>query len=66
MSTDAGSSGSPIFLENKIEVIGIHKQGGKRENYGDLIYPILNILENKKENIIIKVEIIILEIIKMV
>ena len=44
MSTDAGSSGSPIFLENKIEVIGIHKQGGKRENYGDLIYPILNIL----------------------
>ena len=25
VSTDAGSSGSPIFLENKIEVIGIHK-----------------------------------------
>ena len=54
VSTDAGSSGSPIFLENKIEVIGIHKQGGKRENYGDLIYPILNILENKKENIYYK------------
>ena len=54
VSTDGGSSGSPIFLENTKEIIGIHKQGGKIKNYGDLIYPILNILQNKNENIYYK------------
>jgi len=28
-NTEEGSSGSPIFLENSIDVIGIHKQGSK-------------------------------------
>ena len=43
VSTKEGSSGSPIFLENSNSVIGIHKQGSKKnmENYGDLIYPII-------------------------
>ena len=42
-STDSGSSGSPIFLVNTTRVIGIHKGGNKykKENYGDLIYPII-------------------------
>ena len=54
VSTDGGSSGSPIFLENSMGVVGIHKAGGKIKNYGDLIYPILNILQNKNENIYYK------------
>ena len=54
VSTDGGSSGSPIFLENTMGVVGIHKAGGMIKNYGDLIYPILNILQNKNENIYYK------------
>ena len=36
-NSEEGSSGSPIFLENSIKVIGIHKEGNKdkTENYGD-------------------------------
>ena len=51
-TTKFGSSGSPIFLENSIKVIGIHKQGNikKQENYGNFIYPIIKELQN---NIII-------------
>ena len=47
-NTEKGSSGSPIFLENRIKVIGIHKEGNKdkTENYGDFIYPAINIIEN--------------------
>ena len=47
-NTEEGSSGSPIFLENSIFVIGIHKQGNKEktENYGDFIYPAINIIKN--------------------
>ena len=45
-STEKGSSGSPIILENTIQVIGIHKQGGEGKNYGDFIYPLFNILKN--------------------
>jgi len=43
VNTEKGSSGSPIFLENSIYVIGIHKQGNKdkTENYGDFIYPVI-------------------------
>ena len=46
-STLKGSSGSPIFLENSIDVIGIHKEGStiKLENYGDFIYPAINIIK---------------------
>ena len=39
-STEDGSSGSPIFLKNTTEVIGIHKEGNthtRKENYGTLI-----------------------------
>ena len=44
-STLKGSSGSPIFLENSMKVIGIHKEcsTSKPENYGDFIYPAINI-----------------------
>ena len=47
-NTEQDSSGSPIFLENRIHVIGIHKQGNinKTENYGDFIYPAINIIKN--------------------
>ena len=39
-----GSSGSPIFLKNSTKVIGIHKGGDEKEkvNYGDIIYPVLD------------------------
>ena len=54
-STEHGSSGSPIFLKGSSKVLGIHKQGNKKnsENYGDFIYPITDILKNaiiKKQN----------------
>ena len=61
-NTKGGSSGSPIFLENTTEVIGIHKAGlestevtgihkGGHEllgiNYGSFIYPIINLFRKK-------------------
>ena len=51
-STEYGSSGSPIFLENNTKVIGINKSGkkdnenNKSENYGDFIGPIFNYFKN--------------------
>ena len=47
VSTEECSSGSPIFLNDSKKVIGIHKQSNNRspDNYGDLIYPILNLIE---------------------
>jgi len=44
------SSGSPIFLMQTTSVIGIHKGGDKeqKENYGDFIFPIINLLKNEK------------------
>ena len=47
-STQKGSSGSPIFLANNTDVIGIHKSGNneEKENYGDFIFPIINLLNN--------------------
>ena len=53
-ATIVGASGSPIFLENSIKVIGIHKQGNKfkEENYGNFIYPIIQELQNNNINII--------------
>ena len=46
-NTRSGSSGSPIFLENTTRVIGIHKAGSafERKNFGDLIFPILQDLD---------------------
>ena len=53
--TKSGSSGSPIFLDNTTNVIGIHKSGNKlvKENYGDFIFPIINLLNKKMNNNII-------------
>ena len=48
-STQPGSSGSPIILENSEEVIGIHKQGGKNKNVGNFIFPIILSLKNNFE-----------------
>ena len=51
-NTDQGSSGSPIFLENSNNVIGIHKESNinKTENYGNFIYPAINIITNDIRN----------------
>jgi len=50
--TDKGSSGSPIFLEGNIRVIGINKSENKNseENYGYSIWPIFNFFKNYSEN----------------
>ena len=47
-STEKGSSGSPIFLEGSLLVLGIYKQAktNKKENYGNFIGPIINSLKN--------------------
>jgi len=50
--TEEGLSGSPIFLKNSIQVIGIHKEGISNENYGEFIGPIFEYFKNftvKKE-----------------
>ena len=46
-STKRGSSGSPIFIDGTIKVIGMHKQGSKdkSENYGNFIFPIIESLK---------------------
>ena len=54
-NTEQGSSGSPIFLENSINVLGIHKESNqeKTEKYANFIYPVINITEKdmrKKRN----------------
>ena len=45
-NTKKGSSGSPIFLKNSDRVIGIHKESAPiiKENYGDFIYPVINMI----------------------
>ena len=58
ISTEGGSSGSPVLLLNNninlVRVIGIHKQGGDRGeikiNYGTFIGEILNKELNKESN----------------
>lgn len=42
-STETGSSGSPVMLLNKTEIIGIHSNGG---NYGYFIYEIVEDIKN--------------------
>ena len=46
-NTKQGSSGSPIFLKNSNKVIGIHKSGAPyiKINYGDFIYPVINLIK---------------------
>ena len=53
-TTRFGASGSPIFLENSIKVIAIHKQGNikKTENYGNFLFPILQSLQTVNVNYI--------------
>ena len=48
VSTEDGSSGSPIFLKDSLKVIGIHKRRDpdKEENVGDFISPIFNRIKN--------------------
>ena len=57
-NTDHGSSGSPIFLIQSTQVIGIHKAGseGIGINYGDFIFPIINRIKKikRKKKIILK------------
>ena len=57
-TTKEGSSGSPIFLENSIKVIGIHKEVNLyiEENHGNFIYPIIEDLQNNNINKNIKGE----------
>ena len=49
-STLPSSPGSPIFLIQTTSIIGIHKGGdqSEKENYGDFIFPIINLLKNEK------------------
>lgn len=58
-STEQGSSGSPIFLSNTNQVIGIHAgtnpTKNKNENIGYFIYPVINILKNGLNEFIIKI-----------
>ena len=48
------SSGSPIFLKNSLEVIGINKCDYKNENFGYFIGPIFNYFKNFPEAKLIK------------
>lgn len=49
VSTESGSSGSPIFLKDSLKIIGIHKARSeeKEENYGNLISPIFKIIKDE-------------------
>ncbi len=51
-STGKGSFGSPIFLKESINVIGIHKQENPEipENYGNFIYPALDKIKEYIQN----------------
>ena len=50
---EEGSSGSPILLKETNKVVGIYKGcfKSRKENYGDLIYPIFSYFKNFQENI---------------
>ena len=43
-NTEQGSSGSPIFLENSIHVIGIHKEGNIKKQKIMVILYILQLI----------------------
>ena len=47
-STKGGSSGSPIFIEGTIKVIGIQGRNDKNENYGNFIG---SVIESLKKNL---------------
>ena len=50
--TGWGTSGSPIFLENSIRVLGIHKEADIKSNkrYGDFIYPAIDRIKKNLRN----------------
>ena len=50
-SSNLCSSGSPILIKNTVEVIGIYKLSNiyKDENYGTLIYSIIQLLQTKNK-----------------
>ena len=52
VSTERGSSGSPIILKGKKCVLGIHRAGNevREQNYGDFIGPINDIINQIKRN----------------
>ena len=61
-TTDSGSSGSPIFLIESDQVIGIHKGCDNNDsvNYADFIGPIFQYFDNyEEEKSFSKMEIII-------
>ena len=49
--TVKNSAGSPIILKSTKKIIGIHQNGNinNEDNYGDLLNPIIKLLENKKK-----------------
>ena len=49
LDTDDGNSGSPICSKKNLRVVGIHKQGNKKEskNYATFLGYILKMLENE-------------------
>ena len=51
-STERGSSGSPIFLKETTEVIGVHKQGSSKilKNKGISIFSIIKTLESRNKD----------------
>ena len=51
-STEEGSSGSPIFLENTQKIIGIHKGGNDvyKINFGITLYSIIKLLSCEKSD----------------
>ena len=46
VSTEPGSSGSPILLLNNFKIIGIHQAGNKEDNKGIFMKNILNDINN--------------------
>ena len=47
VNTVEGASGSPVFLEKCINILGINKgnSGNKQENFADFIFPVINIIK---------------------
>ena len=53
VTTLSGSSGSPILIKGTITVFGIHKQANlkQKENYGNLLGPIIDALKNTNSKV---------------
>lgn len=55
-TTDFYNSGSPIFVEDRMRVVGIHIKNveGRREGYGNLIDPIIKLVKIELNKIVVK------------